>query len=66
LIVNEIKSEGDSKDREFEVESTFDHIYSWQLDEPKLTKENESFSKAMNDWFAISNIVNQFLFKIFI
>jgi hypothetical protein len=65
FIVNEIKNESDSKEKEFKIESTFDHLYSWQLDEPKLTKETESFNKAMNDWFAISSIVILF-FLIFI
>ncbi len=66
FIVNEIKNESDSKEKEFEIESTFDHIYSWQLDEPKLIKETESFNKAMSDWFAISSIVIHIIFLIFI
>jgi hypothetical protein len=41
-----------------EIKSSFDEIYSWQLDEPELSSGTESFCKAMN-WFDISNIVSR-------
>lgn len=47
----------ESGKRELKLESTFDHISSWQLDEPEISQNTEPLCRAINEWFAVSEIV---------
>lgn len=48
----------DSDDKKHSIEGKFDSVYSWQLDEPKLSLITEPFNKTMTDWFSASYIVS--------
>ena len=57
LVINEVKSK-DEKSRDLELESTFDNIYSWRLDDPKITEKSDLLSKGIHDWFSASEIIH--------
>lgn len=52
----------DKQDNELEATSSFNKIYSWHLDDNKITILTDQLSNAIKDWYEISNIVS-FLFK---
>ena len=39
---------------------SFNLLYSWQFDEPKVSLTNDPFTTALNDWTKISEIVSMF------
>ena len=60
LVINETHKKN-IKGRELELESKFDQIYSWRLDEPKINVHTDLLNKAMRDWFSASKIVRVIL-----
>jgi hypothetical protein len=60
VVLNQIKSTDDQSQKEqiFKVTNKFDHLHSWNLDEPNLNSKNDQFTSSMNDWFSISKIVS--------
>jgi len=37
---------------------SFNQLYSWQFDEPKVTLSNDPFTTTLKDWLKISEIVS--------
>jgi hypothetical protein len=48
----------DTNDNKQEVTSTFDKIYSWHLDDNKISINTDQLSNAIKDWYELSNIVS--------
>lgn len=38
--------------------SLFNKVHSWQLDEPLISHNTDKFSKALKEWYDISEIVS--------
>jgi hypothetical protein len=57
LVVNEKRPKGDAKTRELELQSTFDNIYSWRLDEPSTSEKTDPLARAVNEWYSAAEIV---------
>jgi hypothetical protein len=63
LVVNEkraAKATAAPPHRELELQSRFDSIVSWRLDEPKTNARTDPLSRALNEWYSASEIVSNF------
>jgi hypothetical protein len=59
-----LNDETDAKNkRQISVETAFTKIYTWQLDNPKISPATDPFAKAMNEWFSVADVVI-FLFLV--
>jgi hypothetical protein len=47
----------DKNKRHLSVENAFTKIYTWQLDNPKISPTTDPFAKAMNEWFSVADLV---------
>jgi hypothetical protein len=62
LVVNEKRPKGDAKTRGLELQSTFDGIYSWRLDEPNTSEKTDPLARAITEWYSASEIVSAKLY----
>ena len=66
-VINELAKDTKSKiglvvdynidKNEQKVSSMFNKVHSWQLDEPLISHNSDSFTKALKEWFDVSEIV---------
>jgi hypothetical protein len=58
LVLND--ETNDKNTRQLSIESAFTKIYTWQLDNPKISPTTDPFAKSMNEWFSVADLVIYF------